>query len=265
MFLTHVFLFPHILYEGDGVRPDMLFENCSFISQCGKEVIIRDEYIYLFVNDKFYKKVSLIDKSADKIALGDKIYVSGKDTGCIFVYDYNLKINCSLKIGEHISDVKYKDGCLFVLVFNENRIYKVFDEKIISYFEFNEYPQTVIINNSVFVLTCDGWHNYIYMFDFSLNLIKNVKMSRQIGDIYEIFHKIVYLGEDKNYVFNRNLNLMSNKKSTGRNILCKCNNYPVFLEGSGMFDVWNNVTYPSAESHITGQLHHQQISPSLKQ
>ena len=235
-----------------------LYKDKTVINFNGTEIIYprksnavfnKNSSFYLLDNDRiiiynnyFNKEILTLDNSSNQIFIDDKIYVSGEDSGAVSTYTLNGKILDTIKFGEHISDFVVFDKYLYVLTYHDNFLIKANSKKINNKIKLNYFPQRILKRNYIYVLLNNEFYSFIKMFDYDLNFIKSIRFKRQIGDIFIFKNKIVFNGDEYNYILNENLTLISQKNSTGK-FLCKCSDIPI-LEDNKILDVINNVIYP---------------------
>lgn len=173
----------------------------------------------------------------------DRIYISSEDSGSILIYDFSGNLLFSIKFGEHISDFIISDNFMYVITYQDNFLIKSTLSETINKIPLNDFPQRILYKKFLYVLLNNEYFSYIKLFDSDLNFIKEIKFERQIGDLYCFQNKLIFNGEDYNYILSENLTLISQKNSTGK-ILCKFSDYPIFESGERL-DIINNIIYPS--------------------
>lgn len=217
-------------------------------SKC-QEVLKINNKIYLLSNGKITindecsdMNFFVIDTSSNHIFVDEKIYVSGEDTGIISVYDLKGELSNTIKLGEHISDFTVFNNHIYAITYHDNFLIKSTSDIINKKVVLENFPQRILVKKYVYVLLNSEFYSFIKLFDYNLNLIKSICFKRQIGDLYSFKNKIIFNGDEKNYILTENLTLISQKNSTGKS-LCKFSNIPIF-EDNMMLDVINNIIYP---------------------
>lgn len=216
--------------------------NCCFANKYNDVFyFLNGSYLFSFYKKREIHKFYMLDKTSNKFIIDNKIYVSGEDSGSIYVYDFDGNILNSIKLGEHISDFSIKENFLYVITYHDNYLIKTDMKKI--YKTNTDYtPQQIIVDKYIYVLSNNENYSYISQYDFNLKKIKRIKFLRQIGNIFKYNNKIIYNGSDYNLILNINLNILSYKKSTGES-LCRFSDIPIFESGK-KFDIINNIIYP---------------------
>ncbi len=220
-------------------------KNCSSIYLYDRFIyLINIDTVYCYQNDRLIFIRKLISTDSSKIICNNNIYISDNDAGTIYKYNSKGYIIKSQKIGEHISDFIINDSIIYSVIYHENKIVKSDMNKIINEVEIINFPQMIINDDAhLYILAHNQFYSYIYLIDKEFNTLKEVSFLRQLGRIYIYQNKIIFNGTDFNYILNKNLNIISQRKSTG-NILCQFGNIPVFENGKMMLDVVNNIIYP---------------------
>lgn len=219
--------------------------NCCFVTIKNTLIYFLCEgKIFVYSNNKELYSFSVIDSFSNKLIVKDNIYVSGEDTGCISAYDLKGNIIKTVKMGEHLADFDIFNNFIFAITYNDNFLIKTnfydYSKRIIL----QNIPQKIIIKNYVYILLNDENYSYIKMYNFNLDELKTISFQRQIGDIFLFDNRIIFNGLDFNYILSENLNILSQKRSTGE-FLCKFSDIPIFEKTNKRFDLINNIIYPS--------------------
>ncbi len=255
----HAFLFFIIhIYMGDYVWFAEIYDEKTIINDKNKTMTYlkkctaickENKMFYLLLNDKviiinelIYKEFFTLDNTSNKICVDKKIFVSGEDSGAISIYNYDGQILNTIKIGEHISDFFVINDFIYAITYHDNFFIKTTDKMILKKVILNNFPEKIIKGKYIYILLNNAYYSFIKMFDFDLNLIKEIYFKRQIGDIFLYKNKIIFNGEDYNYILTENLTLISQKNSTGK-FLCRFSDYPI-LETKERFGIINNIIYP---------------------
>ncbi len=226
----------------DGNVQQFNIENCCYIQKTDNIFyFLNGKYLYLIFNKRTVRKIPMIDISSNKFIINEKIYVSGEESGAIFVYDSLGNALESFTLGEHVSDFDIDKKSIYAITYHDNSIIKT-DFNLSLKIQINSAPQRIIVDKFIYVLSHDGFLTYISQYNKNLKLIKSISFQRQIGNLYKFFDKIVFNGSNYNYILSTNLNIISIKKSTGEN-LCRFSDIPIF-ESEKKLDIINNIIYP---------------------
>lgn len=217
-------------------------KNCRCVTLKNDLIyFLTDTFIFVYKNKHLLLKKTTIEKYCDKIMVCDYIYVSGNDSGTLYKYDLCGDIIESIKIGEHISDFQINEN-IYVLSYFDYKLSVLNDFKIKKVIYFSKYPENIIVKNNVYLLMRNEYNLYVYMFNKNLNFLKKIKFQGQIAKLKAFNKKIIFDGDDERIIFNENLTVLSNKKSTGAN-LCDFSNYPVCYNKQ-FLDIYSNTIYP---------------------
>lgn len=217
-------------------------KNCRYVTVNNKIIyFLTDTFIYAYIDKKLLFKKIIVEKYCDKIIVNDYIYISGTDSGTLYKYDLFGEIIESIKIGEHISDFDINEN-IYVLSYFDYKLTVLRDFKIKKVIYFSKCPENIIVKNNMYFLMRSEYNSFVYMFNKKYNFLKKVKLKGQIAKLKDFNDKIIFDGDDERIVFNENLTILSNKKSTGIN-LCNFSNYPVCYNKKYL-DIFNNVIYP---------------------
>ncbi len=218
-------------------------KNCCYIKKNNENFyLLCHDKVWCF-SEKIYKNFFVVNSDSNVVKVKNKIYISGEDTGCIYVYDFNGELCTLTKLGEHIADFEILDDCIYGITYNDNILIKTnFKEKNSSIF-LDMVPQRIIIKKYIYLLLNDGYYSAIKMLDTDLNMLKFIPFERQIGDLFFYYDKIIFSGTEYNYILSENLTLLSKKKSTGE-ILCRFSDMPIFENTKNALDIVNNIIYP---------------------
>ncbi len=218
-------------------------KNCCYITEYNHIFYLLSCDNVLCASEKIHKKFFVVNSDSNVVKVKNKIYISGEDTGCIYVYDFNGELCTITKLGEHIADFEILDDCIYGITYNDNILIKTdFKEKNNRIF-LDMVPQRIIIKKHIYLLLNDGYYSAIKMLDTDLNILKFILFERQIGDLFFYYDKIIFSGTEYNYILSENLTLLSKKKSTGE-ILCRFSDIPIFEKTKGVLDTVNNIIYP---------------------
>ncbi len=217
-------------------------KNCRCVAYYNEIIYFLTDYeLFAYNKSSLIFKRSTIEKYCDKIIVCDYIYISGNDSGTIYKYDLLGNIIESIKIGEHISDFEINKN-IYILSYFDYKLTVLSDFKILKVIYFSNYPENIIVQDKIYLLMRNEFYSYIYMFDNNLTLFKKVKIKGQIAKLKAFNNKIIFDGDEQRCIFNENLTVLSNKKSTGVN-LCDFGNYPIFYNKEYL-DIYNNIIYP---------------------
>lgn len=216
--------------------------NCRSVD-VNNEIIyfLSDTFVCAYKGERLLFNKATVENYCDKIVVKDYIYICGTDSGTLYKYDLCGNIIESIKIGEHISDFEIKEN-IYVLSYFDYKLTVLNDFKILKVIYFSNYPENIIVQDKIYLLMRNEFYSCIYMFDNNFTLLKKVKLKGQIAKLKNFNNKIIFDGDDERIVFNENLTILSNKKSTGIN-LCNFSNYPVCYKNMYL-DIFNNVIYP---------------------
>lgn len=218
------------------------------IKNC-RSITVSNETIYFLTDTSvcaykgrslLFKKIT-IEKFCEKIIVCDYIYVSGNDSGTLYKYDLRGDIIESIKIGEHISDFDINKN-IYVLSYFDYKLTVLNDLKIKKVIYFSKYPENIIIKNNIYLLMRNEYNSYVYILNKNLIMLKKIKLNGQIAKLKIFNNKIIFDGDEQRIIFNENLTVLSNKKSTGVN-LCDFSNYPI-CNNKEHLDIYNNIIYP---------------------
>lgn len=233
-----------VLLYVDGNEYYLNICNCCSVARKG------DFFYFLCFNEVliyklnvFIGKFSTVDMYSNNIIVGDKIYISGEETGCISLYDFNGNLELTMKIGEHIADFCVLDGNIYAITYNDNFLVKTDLSNNYKKIIFLNTPQRIIVNNKIYVILNDEYFTTIKMLDVDFNELKKITFKRQLYDLVYFNKKIILYGEEFTCVLNENLNILWQKNSTGES-LCRFGNIPVLKNTKNFFDITNNVKYP---------------------
>ena len=218
-------------------------KNCCYITKYNDVFYLLCHDNVLCFSEKSNKMFFSVDSDSNVIKVENNIYISGEDTGCIYIYNFNGEL-CSLtKIGEHLADFEVFDDFVYGITYNDNILIKTdLKEKYKKIF-LDMVPQRIIVKKYIYLLLNDGYYSVIKMLDTDLNIRKFILFERQIGDLFFYFDKIIFSGTEYNYILSENLTILSKKKSTGE-ILCRFGDIPIFEKSKGILDTVNNIIYP---------------------
>ncbi len=166
-----------------------------------------------------------LSRNCERICVGDRIYISDDDSGTLFTYAPDGKIISGEKMGEHIGDISLSSD-LFAVTYHDNKLIR--HGKKETTLEFT--PQTVIADENVYILMNDGFYTYIEMRNTELEMLRRIKMPRQIGELRRFGNKTVFGGNEFYYIFDFKLKNPIIKKGTG-SLLCRASSEPVLETG----------------------------------
>ena len=215
----------------------------SIAEGSGDMYLISNDYLIKLRDNGIAFKRKLFIKGFNLMACAeDVIGLANKDSGSILITNDRFEKQLLFHIGEHISDICAHGNMIFATTYYDNMLVEFFNGEPVKEVELPFSPQCIAFFNGLYVLMNDAFYSYISLYDTELNLIKTIKLLRQIGIIRFIEKKLVFYGDNLSYILNEHLKILSIKRSTGIN-LCKFGNYPIFEDGD-VLDVVNNIKYP---------------------
>ena len=213
------------------------------------EIFKKYNRIYFLINGRIaivdknsYNEFIIPDSSPNHIFVDEKIYVSGEDTGSIYIYSLNGELLNSIKLGEHISDFFVKDQVIYGITYHDNFLVKSTINKNVKKITLDDFPQRIFIKKHIYVLLNNELYSSIRMFDNNLDFIKSIYFKRQVGDLFYINNKIIFNGDEYNYILTENLILISQKNSSGR--ILHNTDKKLISEDNMVLDIINNIIYP---------------------
>ena len=218
-------------------------KNCCYITKYNDIFYLLSRGNVLCISEKIHKNFFVANCDSNVIKVKNKIYISGEDTGCIYIYNLNGELCGLTKLGEHLADFEIINDNIYGITYNDNFLVKTNFEEENKKIILDMTPQRIIIKNYIYLLLNDGYYSVIKMFDDDLNILKIISFERQIGDLFFYYDKIIFSGTEYNYILSENLTLLSKKKSTGE-ILCRFSDIPILEKTKGVLDTVNNIIYP---------------------
>lgn len=238
-----------VLLYINGKTKILPMERCKVIFYAeNKFYLLNEQHIRCYdENFRFLFQTYTIEKSCNRLYAGQHIYLSSPDTGAIYQYSLNGTLLQSVRAGEHVCDfaVKEPEETVYTVSYHDNKIFQINQMKVEREAQLEQMPQKILYKNGViYLLLNDAFYSYILQLNEEFKVLQKVKMPRQIGDLYWKNQRLVFCGYERNYILDRNLKILSIKKSTGK-LLCRYSDELLYTGDTiFLFDAVNNLSYP---------------------